>query len=111
MYYRLKSSRPTYSAKRFENDFQQSVYYENLHKNNVTNPCMFFETPESFKRNLFFGIRKEMKMSLSNDKRASTAYPGNKSNFDNDTKNASWLKNKDNFVPNSALPGQFPSIK
>jgi len=101
MYYRLKSAKPTYSHRKFEDEYQQAYYYEEIHKNNLVNPCMFFETPEKFKTNLLFGLNKEIHEDIMNNtKRASTAYPNSKSNFDN----AKWIKDKNNLVPNSAYP-------
>ncbi len=101
MYFRLKSAKPTYSHRRFEEDYNQAFYYEELHKNNLVNPCMFFETPEKFKTNLFFGLNKEIQEDMmKSTKRATTAYPNSKNNFEN----AKWIKDRDNFVPNSAFP-------
>ena len=72
MYYRLKSARPTYSSKGFSDEYKQAMYYETLHRNDIINPCMNFETPERFQRNLFQGIRKELNENKKNRPLTST---------------------------------------
>ena len=67
MYQRLKSARPTYSYNNFEKDYRKNQYIESLHKFKVSNPNMFFETPEKFNKKL----QKEIGLSMSSTMRGS----------------------------------------
>lgn len=125
MYFRLKSARPTYSANNFEKDFKQSLYYETLHRKNMDNPCMDFETMDQFKRSISSSYRN----TEGRSKRPLTAMnAGISGGFYNsintkpkDFSNAGWIKNnpsrytenKAHFIPNSAKTGSlnFPLVK
>lgn len=57
MYHRLKSAKPTYSSDIIEKNYKYNKYLEQLHRGNLINPCMYFDTAEKYKKALLPTIK------------------------------------------------------